>query len=354
MQFSDHYTREINTDLRPLESVFKSLYEQNPDRQLELPHEVISCRDVLLKASRTASNPFPELLATTLNEDSFFHKNLDCEIYQHLRYLPCTWHTHAFLEVVCVMEGSCTNYILEQKLEMKAGDICIIAPDIRHAISAFSDDSVIFNIILRTSTFETAFFGTLSENDILSDFFMRTLYHSKTHPFLLFQTDDDRETFNYVGYAYEEYKSNRQYKKRMLNSIINAFFIVLLRNHGANVLFPALTDSDKDQNLVYILKYMQEHFTTVSLKELSAFFNYSERQLQRIIKTSTGMSFSENILKLKMNHAARLLANPDLPITTIAEELGYSDAGNFRAVFKKFYGITPMEFRAQTSDTEAF
>lgn len=350
MKFTDHYTHEINTELRPLEIVFKSLYEQNPSRELNLPHEVLSSQDILLQASRAIPHPLPELLATTLKEDSFFHKDLDCEIYQHLRYLPCTWHTHAFLEVVCVMEGSCTNYILEQTIPMKTGDICIIAPDTPHAISAFSDDSVIFNIILRTSTFETAFFGTLSDNDILSDFFMRTLYNSKTHPFLLFSTNGDTETLNYVGYAYDEYRGNRQYKKRMLNSIINAFFILLLRNHGANVFVPTVTDSDKEQNLVYILKYMQEHFTTISLKELAAFFNYSERQLQRIIKTSTGMSFSENILKLKMNHAARLLSNPDLPITAVAEELGYSDAGNFRAVFKKYYSVTPMEFRTQHSE----
>ena len=112
MKFTDHYTHEINTDLRPLESVFKSLHAQNPSRQLDLPHEVASCRDILLKASQTTSDPLPSLLATTLNEDSFFHKDLDCEIYQHLRYLPCTWHKHAFLEVVCVMEGSCTNYYI--------------------------------------------------------------------------------------------------------------------------------------------------------------------------------------------------------------------------------------------------
>ena len=83
-----------------------------------------------------------------------------------------------------------------------------------------------------------------------------TLVTDELHP----DSRRSHEALNYVGYAYEEYKSNRQYRKRMLNSIINAFFIVLLRNHGANVSVPALTDSDKDQNLVYILKYMQEHF----------------------------------------------------------------------------------------------
>lgn len=87
MKFTDHYTHEVNTDLQPLEIALKALYEQNPSRELNLPHEVVSCQDILLKASHTAAHPLPELLATTLNEDSFFHKDLDCEIYQHLRYL---------------------------------------------------------------------------------------------------------------------------------------------------------------------------------------------------------------------------------------------------------------------------
>ena len=149
---------------------------------------------------------------------------------------------------------------------MQAGDICIIAPNTQHAVSVFSDDCIVFNIILRTSTFETAFFGTLSENDVLSDFFMRMLYHSPTHPYLLFRTHGDHELFNYVGYAYEEFIGNRQYKNRMLNSIIDAFFITLLRNHGANVIVPSLVEDDQNENLIFILKYIQEHFATVTLK----------------------------------------------------------------------------------------
>lgn len=345
MRFYDSYSYEINTDLRELEQVLKALYLENRERELEKPHTMEYARDLLNQAARLSNNFFPQILLNTLEEDLFFQGDLDTEIYQHLRYLPCNWHSHSFLEVICVIEGSCTNYILEQTLEMHAGDICIIAPDTAHAISAFSDDSVIFNIILRTSTFEKAFFGTLSENDVLSDFFMRTLYNSKSHPYLFFRTGNDKELRNYIGYAYEEFSGNRQYKNRMLNSIINAFFIILLRNHGANVIIPSMGAQENDQNLVFILKYMQEHYSSITLKELAAFFNYSERQIQRIIKSSTGMSFSENIQKLKMRQAAKLLGNPDMPIAAIAEELGYSDAGNFRHVFKKYYGMTPMEYR---------
>lgn len=230
---------------------------------------------------------------------------------------------------------------------MVPGDICIIAPGTRHAVSAFSDDCILFNYLIRTSTFETAFFGVLSNNDILSNFFMQTLYHSNQHPYLLFRTGNDQELLNYVGHSYQEFHRNRQYKNRMLTSILEMFFITLLRNHGSNVIFPESNSNPKDENTILILKYIQEHYNTSTLAELSAFFNYSERQLQRIIKSSTGMSFSENVQRLKLRQATRLMQNSNLSIAAIAEESGYSDLGNFRHVFKKYYGMTPAEYRTK-------
>ena len=346
MKFSNSDRIKLNTELQELEQVFKELFLKYPQRSLNLPHNLDDVRDILKEASEKSSDFLPQMfLNNTLKEDVFFQHGHDTEIYHHMRYLPTNWHSHSFLEVVCVIQGNCTNYIVEQELHMTEGDICIIAPDTSHAISAFTDDCIIFNIILRISTFEQAFFGTLSDNDILSDFFMRTLYHSQTHPFLYFRTGIDQELFDFVGYAYEEFKGKRQYRNRMINSIIDAFFITLLRNHGSDVIVPEIDTLGNDENIVFILKYIQEHYCTVTLKELSSFFNYSERQLQRIIKSSTGMSFSENILKMKMGQAARLLANPNLSIAAIAEELGYADSGNFRHIFKKYYAVTPMEYR---------
>lgn len=232
---------------------------------------------------------------------------------------------------------------------MQAGDICIIAPSTQHAISVFSDECIVINILLRTSTFETAFFGILADSGVLSDFFMRTLYHSKTHPYLFFRTDKDQEVLDYVLYAYQEFLDNHQYKERFLNNIISAFFIILLRNHGSSVCIPEIDTQGNDENVIFILKYIQENYCTVTLKELAHFFHYSERQLQRIIKSSTGSSFSENIQKLKMRQAVRLLSNPDLSIAAVAEELGYQDTGNFRHIFRKYYGMTPFEYREQIS-----
>ena len=297
--------------------------------------------------NETSNNILPELIfqSDILMESPYFSDELDTAYFQHLRYLPAIWHSHDFLEITLVLKGHCTNYILEQSLDMQAGDICIIAPNTTHAISAFSDDCIILNLLLRISTFEKAFFGSLSENDVLSEFFTRILYHSPSHPYLLFHCGEDEDLFHFIGYFCLEYQSNKQYKNRMLNNIITAFFILLLRKHGTTVSTVSLGINKTEHNIIYILKYMQENYATITMKDLSVFFNYSERHLQRLIKQSTGLSFSDNIIKLKMQHAAKLLQNTSKSVSEIASVIGYSDTSNFRHAFKSYYNCTPQEYR---------
>ncbi len=117
-------------------------------------------------------------------------------------------------------------------------------------------------------------------------------------------------------------------------------------------MLPDTDNRDKNENTVFILKYIQEHYTTVSLPELAAFFNYSERQIQRIVKSSTGLSLSENIRKLKMRRASWLLQNTGIPIADISDELCYNSPVNFRHVFKEYFGMAPSEYRKNTGKTD--
>ena len=346
MRFVDSYDRGLSGKLNETERIFKAFFEENRALMPECPHNLSAYDTLINYASSVTTIPFYNLLfQERLEETTFFTTDNDIEIYRHLRYLPCSWHSHDFLEIICVVQGSCTHYIAEQKLEMQEGDICIVAPDTRHAISAFSDESLILNILIRVSTFETAFFGTLIDDSILSRFFHHTLYQSKTYPYLLFCTGSDQALFNFVGYAFDEASHNNAYKKRMLNCIITGFFVMLLRNHGADVIVSELTSPEQNQNVFYVLQYMQKHFATTSLPDMAATFNYSERQIQRIVAEATGLSFSANILKLKMSQADRLLTNSDMSVANIAESLGYADTRSFRQTFKKYFGKTPGDYR---------
>ena len=96
---------------------------------------------------------------------------------------------------------------------------------------------------------------------------------------------------------------------------------------------------------MYILRYMQANFKTVSLKELSNLFNYSERQLQRIIQSATGHTFIENIQNQKMKLASELLIHSTLSVSEISERIGFQSLNNFRKIFFKYFNMTPAEYR---------
>ena len=332
-------------ELDSVENFLKQIYAASPQLHLEEPHDADYCQNVLDEAFLASHRERLIGLSHGLKEDTFFQPDMDVSVMRHLRYLPAFYHSHAFLEVVYVLQGSFIHYIKGSPRALSAGDILILSPKTEHAISVFSDDVVVLNLMVRVSAFETTFFSTLKEDDILSRFFSHTLYHSPTHPFLLFRTGDDPQLESCADRIYAENLSRYRYRDRMLNALIYEFFVTLLNHHESHVIVPDEDRPDADDNLIFILKYMQEHYKTVTLGELSDFFHYSERQLQRIIKNGTGLSFSENLQELKMKKAGRLLTNSTWTVTEIAEELGYQNDTSFRYGFKKYYNMTPAAFR---------
>ncbi|MEZ5504636.1 MAG: helix-turn-helix transcriptional regulator [Gammaproteobacteria bacterium] len=54
-----------------------------------------------------------------------------------------------------------------------------------------------------------------------------------------------------------------------------------------------------------------------------------------------------------MKQARRLLENPAIPIDSIAERLGFSEASAFHRAFKRWTGKTPSEYRDQDSPSNS-
>lgn len=77
------------------------------------------------------------------------------------------------------------------------------------------------------------------------------------------------------------------------------------------MIVPNPAGKKQEKNIIFILKYIELHYATLTLPELSAFFNYSERQLTRILKNYTGKTFSTLIQDIRLSRAAELLKQPD-------------------------------------------
>jgi AraC family transcriptional activator of pobA len=91
---------------------------------------------------------------------------------------------------------------------------------------------------------------------------------------------------------------------------------------------------------------MEQRYQNVTLQELAHFFHYSERHMIRLLKEYTGQSFSQNIQKIKLKHAAELLITTDLSQKQIASRVGYSNPNHLKKLFIQQYQMTPAEYRA--------
>lgn len=328
------------------ELLLKEICRNHPERRLDAPHQMQEVRDVLRLAFDDSTENMSE---ENLEEPIFIPEDLDVFLVWHERYLPSFWHRHSFFELSYVLSGSVTNDLEGKRLLMHQGDISILAPGISHAVGAFEDNAVMANILIRESTFEETFLAKFRGDDILSTFFTRAFYQSEGFPYLLFHTGEDSSLASALAEMEGETKGHRSFRRQMLNVCLQKFFLELLRHHESHIDLPELRLMKGSENLIYILQYMQTHWNSVTLKEMSSFFHYSERQLQRIIKAATGRTFEENTQAQKMLHAKTLLTTTTLPVSDVAERCGFSSLNNFRRIFGRTYGMTPRQFRQSSS-----
>lgn len=83
----------------------------------------------------------------------------------------------------------------------------------------------------------------------------------------------------------------------------------------------------------------------VCLKDAAQAVYLSPKYLSRVFKQSTGKSFSEYKLKIKIEKAKELLGKTGYNVNQVAEKLGYKNVESFIRLFKKLAKYTPTEYR---------
>jgi AraC family transcriptional regulator of adaptative response / methylphosphotriester-DNA alkyltransferase methyltransferase len=71
----------------------------------------------------------------------------------------------------------------------------------------------------------------------------------------------------------------------------------------------------------------------------------SSRQLQRVFAELAGTAFRDELAAVRMQHGAALLLTTDLPVSEIAQRVGYRQAAQFAKAFRRHHGTSPSGLR---------
>lgn len=115
-------------------------------------------------------------------------------------------------------------------------------------------------------------------------------------------------------------------------------------------------DDLSDRAVKFVLKCTDEELGALSVKKLANVFEVSESFLSRTFRRSKPCTIGKYIFRERMFRAASLLKeNKHTTIKSLSEAIGFYDYEYFIRTFKKFYGVSPCQYRnAKRSCWEKF
>lgn len=289
----------------------------------------------------------PELLGDSLCEAVARKEQFDTsyihgvKIIKHDRYMPPYEHSGQVFEIFYVLSGKGILTIFQKSLDLTQGDLCILSPSTTQSLEVNDDDSIVMKIRVSTSAVSDLFALMLRSENPVSSFFFHSLHSADHQDYLLFHTAEDSDMQSRILEMYQDSLVEDQYTKHLLNNLLNVFFIKLVRSHSP-VEFPA---SPKTNDRFRVVYYLINHFTDVTLEDVAREFNFSVGYCSRYIKSVTGYTFSQLKNKLIFEYVARRLVTTNDSITDLSIGMGYENPENFIRAFKKYYHMTPTEYR---------
>lgn len=104
----------------------------------------------------------------------------------------------------------------------------------------------------------------------------------------------------------------------------------------------------EDEVVKEVQNYIEQNFREkISIEELSSRFSVGRRNFDRRFIKATGNSPIEYIQRVKVESAKKSLEISRKTVSEIMYEVGYSDQKAFREVFRRFTGMSPVEYKGR-------
>lgn len=129
-------------------------------------------------------------------------------------------------------------------------------------------------------------------------------------------------------------------QKKKVHPFVDLAFPRVISRHSTDA------SAIKDSILAKALKEIRDNLAQpVSIEELSARLGFSKRTLELKAQKILGCTFRDEINRIRLNEAVRLLSNTDLSVQEIALKCGFCCASHLGTRLKQTFGYPPSTFR---------
>ena len=135
----------------------------------------------------------------------------------------------------------------------------------------------------------------------------------------------------------------RLYQTTDPNQILPQLGIMMLEyaEHVADVQVPENTSQITKAAVREVAARLQE---PLRVRDIAGSLHVSESRLSHVFKEDMGTDLKTWILQQKVREARRMLSERGFSIQETADALSFSSQGHFGTVFKRFTGLTPLDY----------
>lgn len=262
------------------------------------------------------------------NIDIPTHHKIPYKVFIHnLKIVPYHWHD--FLEIILVLDGSIELNVENEIVELHKDEIYIVNSFYRHSAKAISEKNIVYTLQIKETLLkseikdlDTMVFSVL-ENTNSNDLFLLKKYLSKL-ALLDIKKNDNIDLLRKITIL------------EILNILKQRFSI---NNKDKKVL------SSQGKTLDFILYINDNISKCFSLNDIAKEFNMSPAYLSKLFKKETGINIMTYVTIYRLQLACSDLVLTNKKISDIAFERGFNSISTFNERFKKYFEISPKDFR---------
>lgn len=249
--------------------------------------------------------------------------------------LPAGWklqsHTHDFFHLAYIKRGNLIFNADGEDYHLSEGSMILIPPFVVHGIPQDTH-----NLCIQYEVF----FQILNPE-------LKHLFESQN----VFVSYDASHLESQFSYIYMNYRSTELVKAASVNSFLCAIlFSFMADKPSPETSVEGYVDSSGYSPLVQdIISYVEKTYDVkYDLVSLACALGFNKNYLCTVFRRETGITISEYFNYHRIRKILIFLQyvgyNKEVPIQELARQCGFMDPSYFNRVFKKYTGMTPIEF----------
>ncbi|MGL5950785.1 MAG: AraC family ligand binding domain-containing protein, partial [Cetobacterium sp.] len=263
--------------------------EQNEVKLFSVPIDLYNNFDAM-----SSSNNFKVLWENIMGKEEMI------SIRKHTRFIDIPNHSHNFIELFFVLQGSVTHKILGTEIKLREGELIFLNQGISHEIKKCSGHDIAINIIIRPKFFESIF-NFICFDSKIRDFFLDSIFSYRTGNGLFFKISAISSLQKTMLEIISEFLQQDDFSKYRIQLLISLLITDLAKYSDS--MTELNQQSYTDDILIKILNYIETKYPFGTLDEISRELNLPNYHISKLVKTNLNANFSDLIQSKRLEKA---------------------------------------------------